>query len=487
MLAVVVVHAPAVGDLIEFWRLSLVYDYGALVYVCLALLVAVEVRGKPGGFRIRDRSMGLLALAFGLALALASVAKILLAQMLLLPLVVLSVLATMFGTKALSAVLFPFSLIVFALPVWDVLIGPLQQLTVAATSLLLELTGRTAFIQGDMVYLPYGSFVVERGCSGLNYVLAGAILGGAYAYAFLNGVAARVLAVISALLLAVIANWTRVYLIVLAGDLSHMQHGLVDDHIGFGWLVFGIMLSCMFFIGPGIQRIVDKRFSSTATTETAEPAPSSARLRWRTTGFLGVAALILLPPGMIAVAASAGSSNELYSADLPDALGDWTRVESTALHDHAPVFPEALAMERYTYSDDNVDVQLWLHHYRLSRTDPELVAYPNAWFKARHWRVTRTLDTQATEATAVRGATAMMLTGSDRERLLLVGYWINNRLTASRLEAKLYRVAAVLTGNPFGTAVTVSIDCSAPCVAETAAGTEFLTALFAALHGRPVD
>src|SRR2546430_4831726 len=104
---------------------------------------------------------------------------------------------------------------------------------------LLWLTGPSASISGDIIRIPNGSFLIEEGCSGLHFMIVG------LAVAALHGelrrdpwrIRAAQLALMG--LLALLANWVRVYIIIEAGYLTNMQSYLVRvSHYWFGWGVF---------------------------------------------------------------------------------------------------------------------------------------------------------------------------------------------------------------------------------------------------------
>jgi EpsI family protein len=51
------------------------------------------------------------------------------------------------------------------------------------------------------------------------------------------------------MLLALIGNWMRAYLIVLVGHFSQMKYGTGDDHIVYGWVFFGLVMFAVFAMG----------------------------------------------------------------------------------------------------------------------------------------------------------------------------------------------------------------------------------------------
>ena len=152
------------------------------------------------------------------------------------------------GWRVLAALAFPLGYLWFAVPVWDHLNRPLQSLTVIAVDGLNRLTQVPAVVSGDMVIIPEGRFEIASGCSGLHYFVV------ALAIATLAGelrrdrIGTRLLLVATAAALALVTNWLRVYLIILAGHLTDMQHYLVRvDHYKFGWVMFAISMVAFFF------------------------------------------------------------------------------------------------------------------------------------------------------------------------------------------------------------------------------------------------
>ena len=52
-----------------------------------------------------------------------------------------------------------------------------------------------------------------------------------------------------AIVVPVVANWLRAYMIVMLGHLSNNTIAVGVDHLVYGWVFFGIVIMLMFWIG----------------------------------------------------------------------------------------------------------------------------------------------------------------------------------------------------------------------------------------------
>jgi len=186
------------------------------------------------------RIVGVLFLA-GTALVwqFALRAGIQVAYLTLLPLALWICITLLFGWRVARATAFPIGFLIFALPVWDYLIPMLQWTTIHVVRVALRATGVPSFFAGELVQIPAGVFEIQGGCSGLHYLIVGlavAVLLGELRH---DSWRTRLHWILVGGALAVLSNWLRVYTIILAGHLSHMQSYLVRvSHYSYGWVVF---------------------------------------------------------------------------------------------------------------------------------------------------------------------------------------------------------------------------------------------------------
>ncbi len=138
-------------------------------------------------------------------------------------------------------IVWPLALFALAFPMWDPLAVPLQQIAAKMVTALVRLLSIPAYIEGNQITLAQGSFIVARGCSGLNFVLSSMCL--SLFFACLAGYHwTRVVRTIAiATLIAMAANWIRITIIVVWGYATDMQTSLIDDHLWLGWVVFALL------------------------------------------------------------------------------------------------------------------------------------------------------------------------------------------------------------------------------------------------------
>lgn len=153
------------------------------------------------------------------------------------------------GTSIARTLAFPLGFLLLAVPVGDSLLEPLMQLTASWTVAGLRLSGIPVLREGNNFTLPTGSWSVIEACSGLRYLMASVTLGCLYAYLAYRSVLRRALFVLAAVLVPLLANWLRAYLIVLLGHLTDMRQAGGIDHVLYGWLFFGVVTAAMLAVG----------------------------------------------------------------------------------------------------------------------------------------------------------------------------------------------------------------------------------------------
>ena len=117
-------------------------------------------------------------------------------------------------------------------------------MTTSIVTFALGMTPVPAFVEGNFVHLPAGTFGIALGCSGLNYLQVGTALAAFYALMHLRNWRHGLVLLGVAAVAALVSNWIRVYSIVLVGHLSDMQHYLItQEHHTFGWLLFLVSMS----------------------------------------------------------------------------------------------------------------------------------------------------------------------------------------------------------------------------------------------------
>jgi exosortase len=167
-------------------------------------------------------------------------------QLLMLPPVVLVAVLAAFGAAVARAVAVPVAFLYFAVPAWNILLGPpMQTLTLWVTRNMMPLLGLPASFQGNLINFQGGiTFEVTPACGGVSFLVQGlaiAMLLGELEQARLG----RRLRLLGAMVLvAVVSNWIRVLLIIELGYSSGMRSTLATtNHVAFGYLLFVLALA----------------------------------------------------------------------------------------------------------------------------------------------------------------------------------------------------------------------------------------------------
>ena len=235
--------------MIELWTRSPTFAHGfAIVPISLWLvwrqrraLAAVVPRPAAAGFAL----LLLLGLAWLLAYAAHVQVVAQYAATAMLPTAVIAVL----GWRGAGAIAFPLAYLLLAVPFGEVFLAPLIDFTARFTVGALQLTGVPVFRENNNFSIPSGNWSVVEACSGLRYVIASLALGTLYAYLNYRSLGRRLLFILVALLLPILANGLRAYMIVMLGHWSDMRLAVGVDHLLYGWVFFGLVSLLLFWVG----------------------------------------------------------------------------------------------------------------------------------------------------------------------------------------------------------------------------------------------
>ncbi len=156
---------------------------------------------------------------------------------------------TLLGLAFFRAAFFPLMFLFFAVPVGEVLIEPLMGVTADFTVAMLQATDISVYREGMFFSIPSGDWSVVEGCSGLRYLIASVTLGVLYAYLTYRSWKRRLLFTLAAIIVPILANSGRAYMIVMIAHLSDMKLALGIDHYIYGWVFFGLVMLLLFWIG----------------------------------------------------------------------------------------------------------------------------------------------------------------------------------------------------------------------------------------------
>ncbi len=370
-----------------------------------------------------------------------------LTQFALVALIVMAV-PLVLGWQATKTILFPLGFLFFAVPIGDFLLPVLMEATADFTILALTLSGIPVYREGLQFVIPSGNWSVVEACSGVRYLIASLMVGTLFAYLNYRAMWRRWVFVGVAIVVPIVANWLRAYMIVMLGHLSNNKLAVGVDHLVYGWVFFGIVIMLMFMIG---SRWAEPD-APTPTAGAGDAPVNVAGRPWWPAAVAGVLLVATAKAGLWQLERGERSLSAPQIA-LPDQLaGDWQSVEARkAPMDWAPHFqnPRAKLLRHYAGSRGNVGVHV--AYFRAQGYDSKLVnsmhqitpADDTTW--NRHHPGELRAGGVAWRLTLLQTAPTL---SNSRLLKILVGqtYWVDGRFTTSAFEAKWLGALARLQG-----------------------------------------
>ena len=162
------------------------------------------------------------------------------------------------------------------------------------TVFALRLTGIPVYREGLFFTLPSGSWSVVEACSGLRYLIASLTLGLLYAYLTYRSFARRAIFIAFSVIVPIVANWLRAYMIVMIGHLSSMKYAVGVDHLIYGWLFFGVVMLILFWVGSFWREDLEPRQAAPGSVPlaTRDQASRAAMM----TGAIAAAVIVAVWP-----------------------------------------------------------------------------------------------------------------------------------------------------------------------------------------------
>ena len=318
-------------------------------------------------------------------------------QQLLLVSLIPMVIWLLLGRGILLALLFPILYLFFAVPLGQGLIGPMMEFTADFTVALVRMTGIPVYRDGLFFSLPSGNWSVVEECSGVRYLIASLALGTIYAYVTYRSYTRRLIFVLMAIIVPIIANGLRAFGIVMLGHHSGMTIAVGADHLLYGWVFFGVIIFAMFYIGNFWS---DKPMGRKSEIEPGKNSGSRS-------GSHAIAPLQLVLP-ILVMSVTSGYSYfithlqpnlpENIGFDLPDHYEGWQADSNLGLGWHPErTGPDVHKSRAYRYDNDIVQADVSVYLYQ--RKDAEAISSVNRLTDpyVGEWKVTYASDRQESE------------------------------------------------------------------------------------------
>lgn len=429
---------------VAIWQRSETYAHGYLIFPISAYLIWTR-RHQIATIQPNPSTLGIFALiGLGFLWLIADSAEALVVSQYAVVAMVPAVVWAVLGTKVSLALLFPLLFLLFAVPVGDFLLAPMMNFTADFTVAALRLTGIPVFREGNFFSVPSGSWSVVEACSGLRYLIASLTLGCLFSYLTYRSMWRRVVFIILSIIVPIIANGVRAYLIVMIGHLSNNRLATGVDHVIYGWVFFGFVMMLLFWIGSQWRE----------PDEPAKSAINPGALADASRPISKIVLFAVLSAVTVAVWPSYANYVDAVTQDtnrvkltMPAAPNGW-QVLSENLTTWEPHYLTATTTAKRTFTSGDKKVEIVIKYYRNQRQDAELINTNNQLVstKDHNWGL---ISNGSSEMLGLNGplTIAESTLRSSRGNLLVWSwYWVDGRYTSNSYLVKLYQAKAKLLG-----------------------------------------
>lgn len=335
---------------------------------------------------------------------------------------------TFVGWQVARQLWFPLSLLLFVPPVGNELIPVFQAVTADLSVWMLGVSPIPVHHDGLYITIPGQVFEVAEACSGIRFFVTCVFLG--YIYAAINFVSLpkRVLFLLFAVALPILANGLRVFGIIMLGYYVDMKYAKGFDHLFVGWVFFFIITAILLLVG---FLFADR----TPRFEAVAPHAAWRQLDWRKPFLLVILPLVL----SVALKASLNlnepngeirSLREAVATSQPALRGaNWSPVLSNP--DGTLAFP--LRVERF-------NLNVFIGWYNDDKPGSKLVTGTNHLYDSALWS---TADSQPVQINVqgepVEAQALIIVSPSGLRRFVLYWYEIPGFRSANKLKIKLYQ------------------------------------------------
>ncbi|HET9645644.1 MAG TPA: exosortase A [Burkholderiaceae bacterium] len=344
------------------------------------------------------------------------------------------------GARATRAMLFPLLFLFFAVPLGEFMLPVLMQRTADFTVFALQLSGVPVYREGLSLTIPTGHWSIVEECSGVRYLIASFMVGTLFAYLNFNSLRKRLLFSVVSIVVPVVANWVRAYLIVLAGHLSGNKIATGVDHLIYGGVFFGFVMLLLYIIGSRWADPLPAPSASALASVARSDGPAPARIWLVTAGLIAVA----VAPQLVLRSVEAGESAASVRM-TPPALAGWSGSEAPET-DWQPRFQNPSAVLRHTYERHGQGIGVHIAYYRQQGPGHKLVSSDNVLVHSED-KTWRKLDS-GQETVRIAGRDIQVRTQRVRSAVrnddytlrLWQWYWVDGHLTDSDAWAKLWGI-----------------------------------------------
>lgn len=379
---------------------------------------------------------------FSVGWLVAHYVDVLIIQQLALYAMIPAIVFTMLGWQVTKNISFPLFFLIFAVPMGEELVPGMVEFTANFTVAMVKLVGIPIYREGNYFELPSGNWSVVEACSGVRYLIASITLGFIYAYLNYQKFWKRFIFILVSILVPIVANGLRAFMIVMIGHYSDMQLATGIDHLIYGWIFFGIVIMIVFYIGSfwREERVEDVKDCAAAEVIEQEKPKKLFIV------FIALILMISVTPMMAYLESQSPMEN--LSIELAVPQSDLWQREGDQLTAWHPQYSGVDSELLQTYHLGGDMVGLYIGYYAKQRQGAELITSTNLLVNTNehYWRSTDKgklkFDVKGKKAVANKA-----IVRSDSQELLVAYYYVVDRsITTNKYITKLREAKARLLG-----------------------------------------
>ena len=452
---ILAIYGSTAASIVAIWIRSETFAHG---FVVIPLCVWLAWRNRAALAKVHAQPW-LPGLAFvaaaGALWLLASAADALGVRQFALAFMLQAAIVTIIGLPMARVLAFPLAFLLFAVPFGEIFVPTMIDWTANFTVAALRFSGVPVYREVNQFVIPTGRWSVVDACSGVRYIIASTMVGTLYAAIAYRSARRRAYFMVAAILVPIVANWLRAYMIVMLGHLSNNRLATGVDHIIYGWIFFGLVMLLLFWIGSFWQE--DHPIDRARTV--LKPERGAANInRSASRFFVPVLAAIAIAGVWQPLAAAIHPASEMTVPSLPSIAGanGWSAT-STAFADWRPNYSGQAAELAQVFAKGDRQAGIYIEYYRGQSRGHELITSANVLTTPGNWHWKQTAQGQAEIAWAGARKTvgSAELANEDLHLDVWHFFWVDGRVTASPYVGKALQAWSRLTGNGDDAALVV--------------------------------
>jgi len=422
-------------SIVEIWWRSDTFAHGFII-IPISLYLIWQRREVLGKQIPHPEKWGIIVMVMLVLLWMISHAiNVLVVQQLAVVAMIPVITWAILGNKLAWLMAFPLAYLFFAVPMGEMLIPELQDITALITVKALQLTGVPVLWEGRFLSIPSGSFEVAEACSGIRYLIASLALGTLFSYLSFHSLGRKIFFILLSIIVPIIANGIRAYGIIMLADLSDYKLAVGIDHVIYGWIFFGFVMLLLFWMGSLLRddNPMNEAMVADKNTQVNQFHGMKVHIYWAV-----LVGLIIVSGPLMALRQDTVKNPGHLDISLPSASNTWSGPFS-ADGDWRPMFKGATSEMLGKYRKAGDDVQIYIASYARQHQGAELINSSNILYQRKYWKRVNEATVEVSLDDAKKfPVTVTTIRAQGKSRMLWSWYEIGRYRTTNKFLAKIY-------------------------------------------------